>query len=148
MTKFFFYGSNMCIPFLMELGVEVLGYEFAWIDNFRFIPNVPDDTLQDFGYANVIPSIGKRVEGFIVKVSNQSIPLLDEYEGYPKDYLKVRRWVYHSAGKDLCWLYFGNIKVTVRETLELPTEQKERILWGAQFLTKDYQNQIKTYIVI
>lgn len=146
MTKFFFYGSNMCIPFLKEMGVKVLGYEKAWIDNFRFIPNVPDDINTKFGYANVVPSMGHKVEGMMVKVDESSIAVLDEYEGYPNDYLKVKRWVHHVKGKDLCWMYFGNMSVTVPECLELPAEQKERIAWGAQFLSEGYQRRLSNFI--
>ncbi|KAH9067743.1 Butirosin biosynthesis, BtrG-like protein [Lactarius vividus] len=80
-TLYFGYGSNLWIdqmnrrcPDNKYIGLGVL-YEWCWIINQR-------------GYANVVPSSGDHVYGFIYEINSNDEQSLDMYEGVPDSYEK------------------------------------------------------------
>lgn len=128
MIPFFFYGSNMCLPFLHQLGVKYGKYQKAILKNYSFIVNVPDTNLC-YGYANVIPKSNECVEGLWIEIPPDAVKFLDEYENFPIDYLKkeVTVWVNNCPKEAL--LYYGNPDICVDKNLLLNEEQLQRIQW-------------------
>ncbi|KAI0279081.1 Butirosin biosynthesis, BtrG-like protein [Russula aff. rugulosa BPL654] len=80
-TFYFGYGSNMWIDQMNRrctenkyIGIAVL-HDWCWIINQR-------------GYANIIPSSGDYVYGFIYELNPKNEASLDIYEGAPRIYDK------------------------------------------------------------
>ncbi|KAI9465170.1 Butirosin biosynthesis, BtrG-like protein [Lactarius psammicola] len=80
-TLYFGYGSNLWMdqmnrrcPDSRYIGIGVL-HEWCWIINQR-------------GYANVVPSSGDYVYGFIYEINSKDEQSLDNYEGVPYAYEK------------------------------------------------------------
>ena len=128
MIAYFFYGSNMCLPFLQQMGVRFGKYQKAVLQNYSFTINVPDENPL-FGYANVVPTINEKVEGLWIEINEEDVTILDTYENFPHDYLKkqVRVWV---ENKELsATMYYGNPAICVDKNLKLNEEQLYRINW-------------------
>ena len=128
MIPYFFYGSNMCLPFLQQMGVRFGKYQKAVLQNYSFTINVPDEN-PIFGYANVVYKINEKVEGLWIEINEEDVAILDAYENFPYDYLKkeVNVWV---GNKELnATMYYGNPAICVDKNLMLNEEQLYRINW-------------------
>lgn len=145
--KYFFYGSNMCIPFLKEMGIKVIHYEKATLKNHCFKVNVIDELETNYGYANIesVDSQNKNpteVEGLLVIISKETEYLVDEYEGFPELYLKKSVEVITAKKTEQCLAYYGSLSYISNNNLLLNETQKQRISWGARYLSPQYQKEI------
>lgn len=133
--NFFFFGSNMCIPFLKSMGVKVLSFQKAVLHQHRLRINVPDWD-GNFGFANIEEDSNSNVEGLLMKIPAKAVKILDEYENYPEDYLVKKHEVLLAEQKIVkAKMYYGNPKVCCKKDLMLNSEQQERIQWAFPYLS-------------
>lgn len=128
MIAYFFYGSNMCLPFLQQMGVRFGKYQKAVLHNYRFTVNVPDENPQ-FGYANVILQNNYKVDGLWIEINEDDVAILDAYENFPHDYLKKQVSVWVENKELSSTIYYGNPAICVDKNLKLNEEQLYRINW-------------------
>lgn len=132
----------MCIPFLKEMGLNVIHHDLAVLKEHQFRVNVKDDTFPSEGYANIEPNTDCEVEGFIVTIDKNTEYLVDEYEGFPLLYFKKTVKVVTKDNLQECTVYYGNPEYTSLADLQLTAIQKQRISWGAKYLSNQYQKKV------
>jgi gamma-glutamylcyclotransferase len=148
MVKYFSYGSNLDSKRMIERGVVFTSRQFGILKDYKLVFNkITSKNNSREGYANVIKSKGFIVEGGIYEVTDESISLLDRYEGFPKHYTREYLDIETSDRTIRCIVYVGNTE-KLREGLKPSKEYFSKILEGKDLFTEEYYNNlIKTELL-
>ncbi len=120
--KYFAYGSNMSIEALQVMGVKYKNVQPAILQNYVLVFDIPDLVKTEFGFANIKKNEGGIVKGLLMEISDSSWTILDQYEGFPDDYLKEELVVELLGGKMVnCVVYIGNSVVLKDGLLPWPS---------------------------
>ncbi|AMD02171.1 MULTISPECIES: gamma-glutamylcyclotransferase family protein [Halomonas] len=99
-------------------------------------------------HANVVPSIGGRVEGALFELTEpEQIELMDPYEGYPHEYERHRLPVVTEEGAIPSWVYIA-APGTTSPSLKPAREYLAHLLAGEAFLSVKYYRQLSRVEVV
>jgi len=148
MVKYFAYGSNLDTKRMIERGVVFTSRQFGILKDYKLVFN-KKSSKNNFkeGYANIIKSKGSVVEGGIYEITEESISLLDKYEGYPTHYSREYLDIEVSDRTIRCIVYVANSE-KLQEGLKPSKEYFSKILEGKDLFTEEYYNNlIKTEVL-
>ena len=146
--KYFSYGSNLSSKRMSERNVDVLDKKSGILEGYKFTINKKSYKDPTLGFANIIKDDNSFVEGIIYDISDESISILDSYEGYPKHYYKEILPIKVNNEYIDCVIYIANEKWISKNELLTTLEYKNYILDGKDFLTDEYYNMLNEKIKI
>lgn len=138
----------MDLSFVKELGVEYKDAQLGILNDFEFQTSVQDDSNPAYGFANVVASKNNNVQGILMSVSEDQLPLLDSYEGYPYLYSRKQLSIFSPFSNEtvIAWVYLGAKSYVVKHNLKLSEIQKYRIKNGFDFLNLKYQKALLKFL--
>jgi len=142
MVKYFAYGSNLDSKRMIERGVVFTSRQFGILKDYKLVFN-KKSSKNNFkeGYANVVKSKGSIVEGGIYEITEESISLLDKYEGYPTHYSREYIDIEASDRTIRCIVYVATSE-KLQEGLKPSKEYFSKILEGKDLFTEEYFNNL------
>ena len=148
MVKYFAYGSNLDTKRMIERGVVFTSRQFGILKDYKLVFNKKTSKNNSKeGYANIIKYKGSIVEGAIYEITEESISLLDKYEGYPTHYSREYLDIEVSDRTIRCIVYVANSE-KLQEGLKPSKEYFSKILEGKDLFTEEYYNNlIKTEVL-
>jgi gamma-glutamylcyclotransferase (GGCT)/AIG2-like uncharacterized protein YtfP len=106
--KYFAYGSNMNPAVLAKKRIEFADRQSATLDGYllRFNKRSLRQLLpQNIGFANVVPTPGRHVEGVLYDILEESLARLDDSERVPEHYERIAVVVTTASGVVNCFTY-------------------------------------------
>ncbi|MBS3817502.1 MAG: gamma-glutamylcyclotransferase [Candidatus Thermoplasmatota archaeon] len=79
-VEYFAYGSNLNPDQMEERGIKVVGTKNANLPGWRLAFTIYSESWEG-GVADIIPRPGKKVEGVVYTIDEESLENLDRYEG-------------------------------------------------------------------
>ena len=148
MVYYFAYGSNIDLKRVEGMDLHFSSIRAATLHDWKLVFNVIDNKYEGTGYANIVPSKHRSVEGLIYEIDRSSIKKLDFLEGYPHYYLKKKITVVNNddGAKINCLTYVGNQEMIEKGLKPLRIYMKH-LLSGKIFMSNEYfrnLNHIKT----
>ena len=148
MVKYFAYGSNLDSKRMIERGVVFTSRHFGILKDYKLVFNKKSskNNLRE-GYANIVKSKGSVVEGGIYEITEESVLLLDRYEGFPTHYSREYIDIEAEDRTIRCIVYIA-ITDKVMDGLKPSKEYFNKILEGKDLFTENYfNNLIKTEVL-
>lgn len=119
-------------------GIRYYKRESGLLINTKLIFNKISNIDSKFGYANIVPEEGNRVEGIIYSIHDVDIHQLDTFEGYPEHYFRGYVKVTNPDGKKIMAVtYIANPQKTKKKLIP-SDEYLEHLLAGKDYLSEDY----------
>jgi gamma-glutamylcyclotransferase (GGCT)/AIG2-like uncharacterized protein YtfP len=106
--KYFAYGSNMNPAVLAKKRIEFADRQSATLDGYllRFNKKSLRQLLpQNIGFANVVATPGRHVEGVLYDILDESLTRLDDSERCPRHYERMSVVVKTDSGSVECFTY-------------------------------------------
>ena len=141
MVKYFAYGSNLNSNRMLERGVTFTSRTFGILRDYKLVFNKLSSKNINEGYANIIECKGSVVEGAIYEIENESILLLDKYEGVPRHYYRKEILIQNNSGMVNCIVYIA-VDTKIKEGLKPSKDYLDHILKGKDLLTENYFNNL------
>lgn len=139
MIWYFAYGSNMDEERMRKRvgtwSARVPGVLAGW----RLAFNKQADNKPGEGYANIVPSSDRTVEGVLYAVDEEALVVLDRYEGVPWHYRRERLAVERKdTGETVEAVVYVACPERVREGLRPSREYLHHLLAGRDCLSAEY----------
>jgi len=146
--KYFAYGANMDPENMKERGVSFSKREYATLEGWKLKFNKIACDDPNEGYANIERDEESIVEGILYEISESDIEKLDEYEGYPKHYKRIKLRVRLKDGSRVeAFAYIANPSKT-KEGLKPSGEYLNHLLKGCDLLSKEYCEKLRRWETI
>ena len=136
--KYFAYGSNMSEKRMLDRNIDFKSREFGVLNDYRLVINKISYKDPNIGYANIVKDIGSVVEGALYDISDNSIDILDKYEGYPKHYKRDKLKIITNDGVVDAVVYVANDKWVSLNDLKVTEEYKKFLMDGKDILSDYY----------
>ena len=141
---YFAYGSNMDVNQLKRRvgeGIEILGPAVLKNHTLKFNKISP----RRGGCANVEPAEGEEVWGILYSLSEEQIEILDEYEGAPHHYRRVKVKVQTEKGEVIEALTYVACEGFKREGLRPSDDYLNRLLSAREILPREYVKKLESF---
>lgn len=142
---YFAYGANLSEKRLKERGVEFEAKYYGVLKDYELLFN-KKSSKGEYSFANVVPSQGKIVEGYVYAMTQENLKRIDKAEGYPTHYDRMLlpietsfKALYHTID---CHVYIANDNWIV-ENWKPTKEYASIILEQDKAFTKTYIDEIK-----
>ena len=152
---YFAFGSNMDIQQMedrkdefeeehKEIKVEFADRQKGVMKDWKLIFNKISKKKEGSGYANIEREIGSIVEGIIYKVNDDTIKMLDCYEGVRYDsYFQKERLVENERNESInCIVYIANPRKT-DNSLKPEKKYLDHLLEGKEYISENYYSNLK-----
>lgn len=107
-TVFYFaYGSNMNPERMLERGAEFTHRQKHTLPGYSLKFNKVSSKVPGSGSANIVPDQNGTVEGILYEITVRNLYNLDEYEGYPVQYTRIRIEVEINAATEIAKAYIA-----------------------------------------
>ena len=140
---YFAYGSNMSVQRMNERGVVFTRRIPAVLYGYRLEFNKLASKNPKEGYANIIPDQSKKVEGALYEISDNSLERLDNYEGYPTHYERVKIRVQLNDRQEVEAVAYIAQSTYVQTGLKPSRKYLNYLLAGEDVLSDEYYNWLK-----
>lgn len=138
MTYYFGYGSNMNEARVVQRKLPFTEILPGRLADFRLVFNKRSVKYPGAASANVMPQLNSVVEGVLYKLQDQqSIEMMDPYEGYPIRYSRSLQTVATPHGEVSAWVYTANSDY-IAEGLKPARWYLNHLLAGQPHLSEAY----------
>ena len=143
--KYFAYGSNMDPEQMKERKVNFSKRERAILKGWRLEFNKVASRNPKEGYANIVPDVEGVVEGVLYEIQDSDLKKLDECEGYPNHYYKIKVKVELDNGQKVEAITYIAQADKVKSGLKPTKEYLNHLLKGCDVLSEDYCKKLKEW---
>lgn len=143
--KYFAYGSNMDAERMRKRGVNFSQRIHAILKGYSLRFNKMTSRNLKEGYANIIPDKKGIVEGVLYNISDSDLSKLDEYEGYPNHYDRIKVKVQLDDGEEVETVTYIAQSNKVREGLKPSRAYLNYLLAAKDILSESYYRILESW---
>ncbi|RPF49470.1 cation transport regulator ChaC [Thermodesulfitimonas autotrophica] len=141
---YFAYGSNMDAERMKKRVGRLPDRIPGALRNWRLEFNKASKNIPAVGFANIVPCLGKIVEGVLYLLSEEELQELDRYEGvshhYKRHQVSVER---RDTGEVVAAVTYVANPNKVRDGLKPTREYIGYLLSGADYLSEEYVRRLR-----
>jgi len=146
--RYFAYGSNMNSERMRKREINFLKREYTILKGWRLEFNKIASRNPKEGYANILRDKISVVEGILYTVQESEIRKLDEYEGYPNHYERIKVRVILNNKEEMEAITYKAKSDKVRKGLKPSKEYLDHLLKGCDLLSEEYCERLRRWGIL
>lgn len=141
---YFAYGSNMDAKRMQLRGVAFSKRVRAVLKGYRLEFNKVSSHNAREGFANIVRDENSQVEGVLYEISEDGLRKLDNYEGYPHHYNRIKVFVLLDDGSQVEAVAYIAQPDKTREGLKPSRAYLSHLLAAEDVLSPSYIEKLKS----